>query len=266
MTEKRVTVDGLSLAYVEEGTGMPVLYLHGNWGSKRWFERVMTVPGCKTVAPDLPNFGDSDPMGEVIDLDRYADVVAHFSDALGLHRPVIVGHSQGGGVAISIAARMPDRCRGLVLVDSVAISGLPVPPESYPVIESRRRHREELQQALKYMVPALKDDAFFELLVDDGWRMAAPAWIGHAKALTAFDYRGKCGAFHGPVLVLRGVKDILITKEGAEATAKAFSAGRHEELEGVGHSVVVEDPSRFLGILGDFLASLPKDDQAIRSR
>lgn len=259
MVDSFVSVDGLSLAYVEEGEGAPILYVHGNTGSKRWFERVMRLPGHRVIAVDMPNFGFSDPLAGTVDLDRYADVVAAFVKAKGIDRPILVGHSLGGAVAISLVSRYPALWRGLILVDSGPPSGLVTPEDRHPLIEMMRQNPAFLAQALKAVVPTLADEAFFQALVADASRMASPAWVGNAIALSRFDYRGKCSSFEGPALVLWGRKDVIVTEPMARETAEAFPNARLEILEGVGHSVMVEDPGLFLRLVADFAAAAGRD-------
>lgn len=256
MREGFAKVDGLELHYVEEGEGRPLLYVHGNLGSSRWFERVMAVPGWRAIALDMPNFGRSDSLPGAADIDRYADCVALLATALNLERPVICAHSLGGAVAISLVARRPEFASGLVLVDSAAPSGLQTPPERHPVIEMMRQDRGFLEKALAPVVPTLKDSGFFKLLADDACRMAAPAWVGNAEALSRFDYRGRCGAYEGPVLALWGRLDAIVTEAMAEETAAAFPGARLEKLEGIGHSPIVENPARFLALLTSFLSEV----------
>ena len=226
MVEAVIEVQATQVHYVEQGEGVPVLYVHGNLASLRWYERVMDIPGCRTVALDMPNFGRSGPLPTEPDLDAYAEVVADFIRARALERPVLVGHSLGGGVCISLAARFPDLIRGLVLVDSASPSGLVTSEDRYPLYEMMRTNRALVATSLAAMAPTLTDTAFFETLVDDAMGMAAPAWVGHARALGRFNYVGRCGAFAGPVLVLWGRKDPLITEAMARETAAAFPGGR----------------------------------------
>jgi pimeloyl-ACP methyl ester carboxylesterase len=256
MVEAVIEVQSVQIRYVEQGDGVPVMYVHGNTGSLRWYERVMDIPGYRTVAMDMPNFGGSGPLPVEPDLDRYADWVAGFIRARGLDRPVLVGHSLGGGVCLSLVARFPDLVRGMILVDSAGPSGLVTPEDHYPFIEVMRTNRVVLAQALAAVVPTLADREFFEVLVDEATRMAAPAWVGNARALARFDCAGRCGAFAGPVLVLRGAKDPLITEAMARETAAAFPRGRLEMLDHVGHSPMVEDPAGFAAIVRDFVAGL----------
>ncbi len=254
MEEKFARLPAGRIRYLENGEGAPLLFVHGNTGSSAWYSRAMDLPGFRTIALDLPNFGGSDPLDGEVDLDRYADALTAFVEALALERPILVGHSLGGAVAISAAVRRPELFRGLVLVDSAAPSGLVTPEARHPLIEMMRANREILAKALATVTPTLKDPGFFETLVDDATRMAAPAWIGNARALSRFDYRGRCGAFPGPVLVLWGRLDPIVTEAMARETAEAFPAARLEILEGVGHSVMAEDPVLFKRLVAGFAA------------
>jgi pimeloyl-ACP methyl ester carboxylesterase len=253
MEGKLIDIGDLGIFCSEKGEGVPVLYVHGNTGSSRWFERVMNVPGARTIALDMPNFGRSKPLSGDPDIDRYADAVAEFIGARRLDRPVVVGHSLGGGVAISLAVRNPALVRALLLVDSAAPSGLVTPEDRHPLIEMMRTNRAVLTQALRAVVPTLADEVFFQSLVDDAMRMAAPAWVGNAQALGRFDYRGRCGAYTGPVLVLWGAKDVIVTEAMAREIAAAFPDAKLEIVEEAGHSVMVENPHRFVSLVADFI-------------
>jgi 3-oxoadipate enol-lactonase len=71
----------------------------------------------RVVTPDRPGYGRTG--GQATGFAGNAEAVVALLDRLGLDRFIAVGHSWGGGVALSIAARHPDRVRGLVLVSSV---------------------------------------------------------------------------------------------------------------------------------------------------
>src|SRR5262249_37012817 len=79
-------------------------------------------------ALDLPGYGESDrpsPMAFSYELGAYADLVAHVMAELELPRADVLGASMGGGVAVTLAARHPDRVQRLVAV-SPAVYPLPV--------------------------------------------------------------------------------------------------------------------------------------------
>lgn len=255
MELKTVTVLGKKINYVEQGQGTPVVLVHGNTGSSRWWSLVMDLPGCRTIALDMPNFGRSEAL-EVDDIDVYADHVAAFIKALGLEQPVVVGHSLGGAVVMSMAARNTDLARAIVLTDSASPAGLKTPEAHYPYIEMYRTNRDLMRKALASVAPTLQDQALLDALADDAMMMAGHAFSGNARALERFDYRDRAGAFKGPALVIWGRKDIIITEQMARDTAAAYAGGRLEILDGVGHSVMVEAPEDFKRLLLGFVLSL----------
>jgi pimeloyl-ACP methyl ester carboxylesterase len=248
MNEKSVELGSTTVRYIEKGRGAPLLCIHGNTGSRRWYERVMDIPGARVIALDLPNFGASDPLPGTITMDAYAEVVAAFVRALGLEAVFVAAHSLGGAVAMSLVTHHAPLVRGLLLVDSSAPSGLLTPVERHPAIELMRTNRAILAQALRAVVPTLTDEAFFTQLVDDAARMAAPAWIGNAVALGHLDYAAGCAAYKGPVIVAWGRKDLIITESMARATAVAFPNAHLDIVDEVGHGLMVEKPARFVAL------------------
>lgn len=258
MTSAFLSVGGVQLFYVTAGSGRPLIYIHGNTGSSRWFSRVMELPGYQTFAIDLPNFGRSSQLPGDVDLDAYADYVAKFIGAAHLESPIVVGHSLGGAVAQSLALRYPGLVETLVLVDSSTPKGLLTPRERYPLIEMMRKDRGILSKALAATAPTLKDQAFFESLIDDAVVMAEKAWIGNAEALSRFDVSSLTSSFARPVLLIWGRGDFIISEEMAQETAKAYIEGELKILENVGHSVIVENPSLFIETISMFLGKIQK--------
>jgi branched-chain amino acid transport system permease protein len=246
-----VTVEGKSLHYLEHGSGEPILYIHGNTGCNLWFERVMSIPDKRTIAVDLPNFGRSAHVEEA-DIDVYASYVAGFIRELGLERPTVVAHSLGGAVGIALAVNNPELVGRLMLVDSAAPDGLTTPEEHYEVIELYKSSRDLMKKALKAVTPTMDDNAFLNKLADNAMLMNPIAFAGNARALERFDYTGRTQAYTGPVLVVVGSKDTIITREMAKRTADAFPTGTLEVLDEVGHSVMVEDPERFKQLVRQF--------------
>jgi len=258
--EQFVTVLDCDICYVEyvepesepvSGESTPsILYVHGNLGSYRWFELSMDIPGYRTIALDLPNCGRSGRI-DSFDTQDYGRYVAGFIRAVDGGPVLLVGHSLGGAVAMSVACSEPELVERLLLVDSAPVNGLVTPPERYPIIEEYRADVNQLRMALKTIVPTLSDEAWFDILVEDARRMNGEAYIGHARELGLADFSRIAGDFPGPVLVVRGDQDWLITAEMATRTANAFDANVRT-LAGVGHSVMVENPELFNSIVLEF--------------
>ena len=100
-----------------------VVMLHGNptWGFlyRKVAERM--DPGCHVVLPDLVGLGLSDKPGDPTwhTLDRHGALIGALFDALALDRVVFVGQDWGGPIGLRALADRPDRCAGLVLMNTV---------------------------------------------------------------------------------------------------------------------------------------------------
>ena len=118
---RRVELPGGPAAYLEAGQGPPVLCVHGLPGSSRDFRRLFAPMEGRTrlIAVDLPGFGQT-PVATAPDAspEGRAAFILQVIDALGLERPVIVGHSMGGVVAVAAVAGRPDGFGGLGLISS----------------------------------------------------------------------------------------------------------------------------------------------------
>ena len=103
------------LAYDIEGTGTPVIFLHGlTFDRRTWRPVIDQLDGAVTsIAIDLPAHGDSG--GDPAPLESVAERIHQLLQALGVERPVVVGHSMAAGIAGLYASAHP--ARGLVLVD-----------------------------------------------------------------------------------------------------------------------------------------------------
>jgi len=111
-------------------TGVPVLLLHGLSQQRRFWDPVVRRMRSQPVAAmDLRGHGDTDsPLDADYSVPAVADDVAVTLDDLGWPEAILVGHSWGAAVALSTAARHPERVRSVALIDG----GLwpPFPPES----------------------------------------------------------------------------------------------------------------------------------------
>lgn len=125
-----VDVGGVSVEYLEVGSGDPLLFLHG-WGlTPRTYAGAisgLTSAGVRVLAPSMPGFGRTESLPGRDTIERYAAWAADFLDAVGVDRPAFVmGHSLGGGVALRLAHDRPDVVRSLTLLNSVGGSPPPV--------------------------------------------------------------------------------------------------------------------------------------------
>jgi len=133
-----VVVAGARVAYREWGpAGAPgVVLVHGGAAHSGWWDHVAPLlTGHRVAALDLTGHGDSDRRATYDPL-RWADEVV--AVAAGLDRPVVVGHSMGGWVATTVAARHAAAVSSVVVIDSPLNDA---PPDEQRLAERRRPHR-----------------------------------------------------------------------------------------------------------------------------
>ncbi len=111
----------VSLHYVDEGKGQPVVFLHGNptW-SFLYRNVIKDCSGvCRCIAPDLPGFGLSGmPSGFGYTPHEYSEAISAFLDHLGSQRVILVMHDWGGPIGLSYAVRKTEKIAGMVLCNT----------------------------------------------------------------------------------------------------------------------------------------------------
>ena len=124
---RTVQIDGLSIFYREAGPkdAPTILLLHGIPSASRQFEPLFArlSDHYHLVAPDYPGFGHSDwpdPKKFAYTFDHIAEVMNHFTEALGLKRYTLYMHDYGGPVGFRMALAHPDRIEALIVQDAVA--------------------------------------------------------------------------------------------------------------------------------------------------
>ncbi len=124
---RTVQIDGLSIFYREVGPkdAPTLLLLHGLPSSSRMFEPLFArlADRYHLVAPDYPGFGHSDwpkPKTFAYTFDHYAEIMNHFTEALGLSHYTPYMQDYGGPVGFRMALAHPDRIEALIVQDAVA--------------------------------------------------------------------------------------------------------------------------------------------------
>lgn len=116
---KFATLGPHRIHYVEQGQGRPILFIHGLGAQLHHFRHPLfpELADFRLIALDRPGSGYSArPAGFSGSLAEQAELIARFIAALGLERPLVVGHSLGGAVALALAENHPEAVSGLVLL------------------------------------------------------------------------------------------------------------------------------------------------------
>lgn len=104
----------------EVGSGVPMVFLHGNPTSSYLWRHILPAVGTgRRLAPDLIGMGESGKPAIDYTFDDHARYLDAWFDALGLDQVVLVGHDWGGALAFDWAARHPGRVRGIAFTETI---------------------------------------------------------------------------------------------------------------------------------------------------
>lgn len=130
-TGRFVRVRGIKLHYTDDGTGAPVVLLHGNGVTAKDWQVSGVLEGLaadrRVIAFDRPGFGYSErPRGTAWTPSRQADLIREALEQLGVSRAAVVGHSWGTLVALAMALNHPAIVDRLVLISGYYFPSLRV--------------------------------------------------------------------------------------------------------------------------------------------
>src|SRR5438876_593896 len=118
----KTVVNGINLAYDDQGIGQPVLFLHAfPLNRSMWAGEMMTLLAeerYRLVSLDWRGFGESDPPTSIATMELLADDVAGLMNVLGMQDAVLCGLSMGGYAAFAFLRKYPQRARALILADT----------------------------------------------------------------------------------------------------------------------------------------------------
>jgi len=250
-----VLPDNVPFAYVDEGSGSPLVMLHGFTGTAhRHFAALIQEfrSEYRVLAPDLRGYGASRPPPREFPpdfIERDADDVGTLLDQLDCPPAVVLGFSDGGESALILAAKRPDLVRGLVVwgtfgqLPPAALQWLNslLPVESWgPDLDGWRRSIIEHHGQEQW--PAL-----ITQYVESVRRLAASGWdlpLQHARSITC------------PVLQLHGEMEQRANPYEAANLAATIPHCRMEIIPGAEHSLQFEKPDHLAKLIRSFIGGL----------
>src|SRR5215218_9251661 len=276
MSTCSISLHGNRVSYRCGGEGPLLVLIHGITSSSASWEAVLPelAEHFTILAPDLLGHGQSDKPAGDYSLGSHACLVRDLMLTLGHERATVVGHSLGGGIAMQVAYQFPELVERLVLVASgglgrevsVFLRAVTLPGSelvlpliaSRPVLDagaavSRALGRVGLQAGSDLAEIARG----IASLSEDGARRA---FVHTARSVIdaggqRVDARDRLYLAEAvPSLLVWGANDPIIPARHGQRAHELMPGSRLELFEDGGHFPHLDDPVRFVSLLGEFVA------------
>lgn len=246
-----IIVDGLLTNYSRQGKGTPLLMLHG-WGDQlETFNQLATHldKDYEIIRLDLPGFGKSQPSKSAWGLSEFAQFIGHFLEKIEVKPTVILGHSNGGAIAIIGLSSNKLQAGKLILLSSAGI-------------RSTQKTRKLVWQAVAKtgkvvtaMLPrgtrqSLRSRLYHSVGSD---LMVAPHMEATFKRIVNEDVQAYAASLRLPTLIINGADDTATPPEFARIFNQSIDGSSIFIVDGADHFIHQSDPEKITGIIKEFL-------------
>jgi pimeloyl-ACP methyl ester carboxylesterase len=263
---QQLRVGDVAFSVQTEGSGAPLVFVHGWSMSGRFFRRqVEAFPGHRVIVPDLRGHGESDKTLDGHTVAAYAADLHGILGELGVTRPVMVGWSMGAMVSYEYLRSFgPDSLAGIVIVDQ--------PPSDFAwdgyefgafTLDTLREMNEQLQTDQAGLVAEFTqlmlhkaDEAAQEWMAAEILRVPPVIASTILMDQSLRDYREFLPQIEVPALVLFGEDDKLTSPRAGEYIAGQIPGARLRTFPQSSHCPFWEEPDDFNAAVAEFVAGL----------
>jgi len=254
------------------GSGDPLVLVHGIATDRHIWDLVVPTlaQSRRVVTLDLPGFGQSQPVDDGFELESVAERIARSLAGHGVRGPFdLVGHSLGGGVAITLAALRPRLIARLILVAPAGMRPFPAPisrllAASADAALSARRKAVSLTEMpwgrrLLLAMTAADGAGLPPTLARQLFEASSTARRTEAAlaTITSSDLRPVLASVAAPLGVIWGEADRTVPLRALDEVINARPDALVVRLPGAGHVPMVEQPEEFADALTGLLRELP---------
>lgn len=258
-------VNGVRMRVFVEGSGLPLLLVHGfplshrMWQSQiDYFKKNYTV-----IAPDLRGFGGSAVTAGTVSMEQHAHDLAELLKQLAIELPVhFCGLSMGGYIAWEFHQHYPERLRSLILCDTRADADTKEGARNrLKMVDLVLRHGPEAVSAA--MIPNLLSEASQRQQPEIARNLISLIESTDAEGIAASqrgmaerkDFSGALSQIQVPALLIVGNEDVLTPPQVMHAMHTQFPKGSYREIADVGHMAPMEAPDSVNLAIEEFLSS-----------
>ena len=249
---RTVTVNRQDARVLDEGSGSPVVVLHG-WGGR--IESMSPVIRClaerhRVIAIDLPGFGDSPVPAGAWGTPDYSAYVRDVVTEVGIDRAHFVGHSFGAKVSFYSAAVYPELVDRLVIVGS---PGLRTPPSA---AARAKRAASRAGRAVGKLGPAGRAirQAIYKQIASSDYQEAGELRPILVKVVNE-DYRDILPRIKASTLIVWGSEDDAAPLMHGQAMERLIPDAGLVVFEGAGHFAYLDESGRFCRIVRHFFGT-----------
>ncbi|MER3555709.1 MAG: alpha/beta hydrolase [Meiothermus sp.] len=235
------------LFYTEQGSGPPVILIHGLSGSRLWWRRNVPVLAreFRVYTVDLVGFGRSWRQS-ILPFAESAALLASWMQELELKEPRLVGHSMGAHTALYVAAVLKEQIGALVLVAASTLV-----------------HGEWWRMATRLPLAGVNGALdFLPTLVFDALRAGPLNLYRATQAILHDDPTQLLAEVTAPTLLVWGERDVLVPGTLGEQMRAGIIGSRLEVIGGAGHNVMYDRAAEFNRLVLPFL----RDPKGTESR
>ncbi len=263
-----VTLDGTRMYYEEHGKGQTLIFIHGaSQDTLSWRDNIEYYgKRFRAIAIDLPGHGKSDLIGgkPCRHPDEHACAVSRFVKAIGIERPILVGHSMGAAIAITTSLNFPSDIAGVVAVDGgAAFAGAAgVNYRGNILFDAEINPGDWLETSILSVLGKTTPMARRKQMAFDCSRCSPYVQYSDLITYTSFSFASRMHEAKVPVYYIVGEDDWSTTPAicrdtAAKLQARGVASGVWE-LKGVGHIPQWEQPEVFNKTLDEVLRKFPE--------
>lgn len=250
--EKNITINGLNFHYTVQGSGSPIVLMHG-WGCN-----LTTLASIEKVAAeshtvynvDFPGFGESEEPHEVWGVELYTQLIEKFIEAEGIENPILLGHSFGGRVGILYSSR--NKVKKLILVDAAGVKPrrslkyyfkvytYKLGKKLMPLIYGKKGAQERIEQ-----MRAKRGSS--------DYNNASPMMRAILSKVVNEDLKHCMPKISAPTLLIWGENDTATPLRDAQIMEKLIPDAGLVSFPGCGHYSFLDNPIQFAAVLRSFI-------------